>query len=197
MANIFALTQWAYRWYEDGTESGATAIAAENTAPTRYTVANTVVVLRIGLQESGAGSVSGATTDDYQLQRSVAGGAFGNVTGASSGVRGFASASLTDAGTTTQLLSAGTGAFVAGEISESGLVTDRQITANNFTELLYALEIVAADVAEGNAITFRVLLNGATTNMTYTVTPTINITKAGPRIHPVMVRQAVKRASIY
>lgn len=177
MANIFALTQRAFRFYEDGTESGSTEIAAENANITRLVVSNSVVLLRIGLQESGSGSVSGATTDDYQLQYSKNGGAFTNVNGATTNVRGFASANLTDAGTTTQRLSAGGGSFVAGEISEDGLVDDRQITANNHTELLYALEVVAADVAEGDTLDFRVLLNGATTNMTYTVTPRLTVTK--------------------
>ena len=69
----------------------------------------------------------------------------------------------------------GSGAFVAGEISEVGLVTDRQLTANNFTEMLYTLTLVAADLADGDTLDFRVLLNGATTNVTYSVTPRITV----------------------
>lgn len=173
MSNIFAVTQRAYRFYEDGTEDGSVAIAAEDTNISRAAHAPNLL-LRVGLQESGAGSVSGATTDDYQLQVSKNGAAYANVTAASSNVKGFASASLADAGTTTNRLSAGSGSFVAGEISEVGLVTDRQLTANNHTEMLYALSLVPGDLAIGNTLDFRVLLNGAT--ITYSVTPRITIT---------------------
>lgn len=174
--NVFALTQRAYRWYADGTESGATALRPENHDTHLQCASDAVAVLRICLTESGSGSGNGAATDDYQLQYSKNGGAFANVTAASSDVRGFASANLTDAEATTQRLSAGGGSFVAGKVSEDGLVDNLQITANNHTELVYALEFVAADVAEGDLFTFRVLLNGATTNMTYSVTPTLRCT---------------------
>lgn len=176
MANVFAVTQRAFRFYEDGAESTSTAIAAENVNITRLVLSNSNLQLRIGLQESGSGSGSGATTDDYQLQYSKDGGAYTNITTTSSNVKGFDSASLTDANTTTQRLSSGSGSFVAGEISEDGLVDDRQLTANNFTEMLYSLTIVAADVAEGTTLDFRTLLNGAT--MTYSVTPRLTVTKA-------------------
>lgn len=174
--NIFAVTQRAFRLFEDGAETTSVAIAAENTNITRNLLADSTIQLRIGLQESGSGSVSGATSDDYQLQYSKNGGAFTNVTAASANVKGFNSSSLTDAATTTQRLSAGTGSFVAGELSEVGLVTDRQLTANNFTELLYSLTLVAADLVSTNTLDFRVLLNGAV--MTYSVTPRITISKA-------------------
>lgn len=172
MSNVFACTARAFQFYADGTEAGAAALAAENAALGCRATSNVQLVLRYGIQESGAGSISGATTDDYQLQVSKNGGAYASVTTTSSNVKAWASANLTDAGTTTQRLTAGTGAFVAGEISETGLVTDRQLTANNFTEMLYTIEIVAADVADGDRLDFRVLLNGAVF-ASYTVTPRI------------------------
>lgn len=180
MTNVFALTQRAYRWYnDDGSESAGTAAAAENTALTVKPNGTKQYILRVGLAETGAGSIAGATTDDYQLQRSYDGGAYANVTTSSTVVKGFNSTNLTDAGTTTNrasdALSDGGGSFVAGEIAENGLITDRQITANNFTEFIYTVEVVPADVADGKNIDFRILLNGATTNMTYTVTPRITI----------------------
>lgn len=180
MSNIFALTQRAYRFFnDDGTESTATVAANENTGLTlRVNDGLTRTVLRISLAETGAGSIAGATTDDYQLQVSRNGGAFANVTAASSVVRGFNSANLTDAGITTNnanLSDPGSGLFSGGEVSENGLVSDRQITANNFTEFLYTLEVVTADVAHNDTLDFRVLLNGATTNMTYSVTPRITV----------------------
>lgn len=182
MTNTFGITARAVRWYADGSENAATALSSEGTTGTlSYTIfagVNAVAVLRYGVQESGAGTAAGATTDDYQLQYSKNGGAFTNVTGASSNVRGFASSNLADAGSTTQQLSSGTGSFVAGEISEDGLLDDWQLTANDFSELLFAVEVVAADVAEGNTLDFRVLRNGSVFN-TYSVTPRLTVTKIG------------------
>lgn len=179
--NVFAITQAAYRWYEDGTESGSTAFAAENTAaPVNIFSGNVFLAVRIRLDETGSGSIAGATTDDYQLQYSKNGGAFTSVTGASSNVRAYDSSNLTDGNATTARLTAGAGSFVAGEISEDGLVDDRQLTANNYTEHLYTVQFTAADLTAGDSITFRVLLNGATTNVTYSQTPTATISNTAP-----------------
>ncbi len=182
MTNVFGITARAYQWYEDGTEAGAAALASENTSYDLLVISDAPIVLRYGVQESGSGSASGASTDDYQLQYSLNGGAFTNVTAASTVVQGFTSANLTDAAATTQRLSAGTGSFVAGEIAETdGLLTDWALTANNFSELLFAIQVLAADTAEDDSITFRVLRNGAVFN-TYSVTPTLTVTVIPPEI---------------
>lgn len=173
--NVFAATQRAYRFYEDGTESGSVAIDSENTNITRLVSTNSNLQLRIGLQESGSGSASGASTDDYQLQYSKNGGAFTNITAASTNVSGFLSANLTEGDATTNRLSNGTGSFVAGKVSEDGLVDNWALTANNYSELLYSIELKSADLAEGNTLDFRVLRNGAV--ITYSVTPRITATK--------------------
>lgn len=94
-------------------------------------------------------------------------------------VIGFNSGSLTDGNATTNRLGAGTGSFVAGEISEDGLVDNHQITASNYTEHLYSLTLVSAQLANNDTLDFRVLRNGATTGMTYTVTPRITVSKSG------------------
>ncbi len=94
-------------------------------------------------------------------------------------VVGYNSASLTDGNATTNRLGSGTGSFVAGEISEDGLVDDLAITASNYTELLYSLTIESTAVADNDTLDFRVLRNGATTGMTYTVTPRITIEEGG------------------
>lgn len=173
--NIFALTQGAFRFYEDGAENTSSAVGAQSANITRIVAANSQLQLRIRMDETGAGNVSGATTDDYQLQYSKNGGGYTNVTGASSNIRGFASANTTDAGSATQRLG-GAGTY-SGEVSEDGLVDDFQITGNGNGELLYVLEVVAADVAQGDTFDFRVLLNGATTNVTYSVTPRLTTLK--------------------
>jgi hypothetical protein len=90
----------------------------------------------------------------------------------------FASANLTDGGATTNRLSAGSGSFVAGEISEDGTVDDLQITASNYTELLYSITLKSAELVDTDTLDFRVLRNGAVLN-TYTVTPRITVDNGG------------------
>lgn len=195
-SNIFALTQQRYQWYEDDTGL-ATPIAAENTAMTRLVAANSNFILIVQLQESGAGSVSGATTDDYRLQYSKNGGAFTNVTTATTNIRGNTSSPSTptdDSANVNQRLTSGSGSWLAGRRDHTGEVTNFQVTANNFTEHLYCLTCVAADVAEGDVFTFRVLLNAATTNVTYSVTPTFTVTKiSAPDYLKTMRRRPTRR----
>ena len=177
MTNTFGITARAFRFYDDGTEAGASALANENTNYTTDIATKVQLVLRYGVQESGAGSASGATTDDYQLQYSKNGGAYTSITTSSTNIKAFASADLTDAGTTTSRLSAGTGSFVAGEISEAGLITDRQLTANNYSDYVYTIEVVPADVVATDYFDFRVLRNGGVFN-TYSVTPRLTISNS-------------------
>ncbi len=170
-----ALTQAAFGFYEDGTESASTAIAAQDTNISRDVApGNSVLQLRLRLQETNG--ASGAATDDYQLQYSKNGGAYTNVTGASANVRGFNSASLADGGATTNRLTGGSGTFLAGVISEDGLADNHQITRSRYTEYLYSLTLISADLANNNTLDFRVLRNGATIN-SYSVTPRINVAK--------------------
>ena len=92
----------------------------------------------------------------------------------------YASANLTDAAATTNRLGAGTGSFVAGKISEDGLVDDLTWTANNHTEVLYSVTLKQADLAPSDTLRFRVVRNGATTGLTYTQVPTVTIGAGGP-----------------
>lgn len=90
-------------------------------------------------------------------------------------VKSYSASPLTEADATTNRLTGGTGSFVAGKVSLDGVVDDIQITASNYTEFLYGIQLDTACLLSGDSITFRVVRNGVTTNMTYTVTPTINI----------------------
>ena len=92
----------------------------------------------------------------------------------------YASANLTDGAATTNRLGAGSGSFVAGKVSEDGLVDDLGWTANNHTELLYSVTLKQADLANGDTLRFRVLRNGATTEMTYAQVPTLSVTEGAP-----------------
>ena len=95
-------------------------------------------------------------------------------------VNAYNSANLTDGAATTNRLGAGSGSFVAGKVSEDGLVDDFGMTASNYTELLYSITVKQADVAPTDTLRFRVLRNGATTGLTYTQVPTVTIGAGGP-----------------
>jgi hypothetical protein len=71
----------------------------------------------------------------------------------------------------------GSGSFVPGKVAEDGVVDDMGWTGGNRTELLYSLRLVYSLLTADSTYRFRVLKNGATTDMTYTVTPTLNAVK--------------------
>lgn len=178
MIVVTGYDQKRFRFYnDDGSEAANTAIAAEDTniSPNVYSDAN--VVLRIQIQESGG--TGGASTDDWRLQYSKNSGAYTDVTGSSSNVKGFNSSNLTDGGATTNRLTAGTGSFVAGLVSEDGLADNLDITASNYSELLYTLTLISADVVATDTLDFRVLQNGGVLS-TYTIYPRVTITKTAP-----------------
>lgn len=178
-ANIFALTQRAYRFYEDGTESGATEIAAENTNISRNVTADSHLVIRVGFQESGAGSISGGASDIYEAEYSKNGGAFTRISTTSTNVKAINSPGghFIEGDPTTQRLSAGSGAFIAGMMVADGQTGFFQHTANNFTEHAWSLQIVAAEVANNDVFRFRITRNLSTSGITYSVTPQITVSK--------------------
>jgi hypothetical protein len=176
MSVMFTLAQTQFRFYADGTETAAAALAAQNTNHTITVNSNAACQLRVMVDETGG--VAGGSTDDYQLQVSKNAGAYADVTSSSADVRGYDSASLTAGGATTSRLTGGTGTFGAGDVAEDGLCTDRAVPSSGYMEILYSLEVVAADVADADTLDFRVLRNGAT--VTYSVTPRLTVSKASP-----------------
>jgi len=83
---------------------------------------------------------------------------------------------------TTNRLTGGSGTFVPGAIAMGGIAEALGWASGDFTELLYTLTLRGTDFANGDTLRFRVARNGATTGMTYTQTPTINIGTAIPAI---------------
>ncbi len=181
---VFAPAANAFRLYEDGTESGSSPIDSQDTDITRNVDANSQVHLRIRVDEVGAGSVGGEATDDYALEVSINLGGFVAVTGASTGVQADSTSTLTDGGATTNratngISDPGGGSFVAGEQEEvNGVIENTQLTADNFTEHVWALLLVAAELSNGDTLDFRVTLNGGDPGMTNNVTPRITAQKA-------------------
>jgi hypothetical protein len=88
-------------------------------------------------------------------------------TGSSAPVIGYACPNTVDGGATTNRLTGGSGTFVAGKVSEDGLVDDLGWSGNNYTEVLYELVALKANLASQDILTFRVLRNGGTSDMTY------------------------------
>lgn len=176
-----AIIQSAYRFYADGTETGSAALAAENTAYAWNSGTGDLNLgLRVKMQAYTSFSV-GAATDDYVLQYEENASGTWIPISAGSKVVAFNSTNLTEGAATTARLTAGTGSFVAGKVAEDGLVDDLQVTASNYTELLYSITLKSA-VATTGTLRFRVLHNDSLTYSGSTVTPTITVTAPNPKV---------------
>ena len=167
----------AFRFYDDGTESGSNPKAAQDINIELDPTGDEPFHLRWRVQETGG--TSGLTTDDYQLQVSKNLGAYVSVTGVSSNVQADTASLLVADGVTTNRgtngITDGTGSFVAGEQEETdGEIEDRQLTASNFTEHVFACKLIAADLGLGVTLDFRLALNGGTPGMTNSIVPRIS-----------------------
>ena len=173
-----SLTQDAYRFYdEQGTESGATALAAQDT-PVNGDIGNGdgYGVIRIRLQSTTAVAVPLIDDWDLQYEKNASGTWLAATSGA---VVGYDAPQLTEGATTTKKLTGGTGAYGVGKgVSEVSKVTDRGWGGTDHTELVYSVRLVAAQLALGDTLRFRVARNGGTVGMTYTSYPTINIVQS-------------------
>ena len=172
---VFTPSTAAYCFYADGTQSGATALAAQDT---NYTAdisgGNVVILVRFRVQENGAADGTG----QYQLRYAKNGGAATDVvSGTVSNVRTYDSANLTNGGNTTQRLGFGSGSFIAGRVAELGLTASFTHTASNYTEVLFSIELQAADLADGDTLAFSLSHTAAT--ISNDVFPVITI-EAGP-----------------
>lgn len=180
LAGEFAPDFTAFRFYEDGTESGSTAAADQDTDVTRdiNVAAELDLHLRTRIEEQSGGA--GDTTDDWQLQYNLNGAGWNNVTAVSSAIRVDTVSDLADGVATTNRatgISDPTGVFVAGVQEEGdGAFLNHQITAGDFTEHVNALRIQAGDVFIGDTIDFRwVLTTSGAGTLTNTSVPRINI----------------------
>lgn len=176
----------AFRFYDDDAgEAVSTQLAAEDTnININVSGGNISFQLRVRIDETG--SADGSTMDDYQLDYDKNSGGFANLTTTDSGDGIHAvAAGLTNNNATTDRASdpisnPGAGSFVAGEQSDDGLIDDMQLTADNFTEHVYGIEIVAANVTDGDIFDFEFSTPGAIVN---NVVPRITIIKTtGPDI---------------
>ncbi len=176
---VFTVQLDEYRFYEDGPLATSTALGTQSVALTRNVDSNSILQIRVQVQE--VGGIDGLTTDDYQLQynkNSEAPGGYVDVNASSSDVKVVNGNPADGDDVTGSRLTGGAGSFVTGGYDEGdGLVDNRQLTAGNYTEHVLTIELQAADLTNGDDIFFRILLNGATFD-TYNVTPQVIVEKA-------------------
>jgi hypothetical protein len=182
--DVFTPEFAGWRFYGDGSETGASALELEDTNTTvNLDSGNVQVQIRCMVQEIGAGSASGATTDDYAIEYLLNnGGGWQPITASSSAVQADTGSTLSDGSATTNRstdgVTDGNGSFVAGEQEAgNGTVEDHQLTADNFTEHVYALLIIADDLVDADFVDFRIALNGGNPGMDDAVIPRITMDK--------------------
>lgn len=183
-------TQVSYRWFaDDAAIASSTALANQDAGWAPLLTANAQVQLRVRLDETSGASAT--STDDWQLQYQVNGGAWNDVTPSSTRVRGYEASTWVTHGAAvaSERLTGGTGTFVSGECADTGTVVDYGLGSGNVTEFVYALEFVFADFTQADVVNFRVLRNGATTGLTYSQTPTATVTIPGSPNRPLRRRR--------
>lgn len=133
--------------------------------------------LRFTAQETGGT----ATVDtDFQFEYNKNGAGWNSITTTSSVVKAISTTFLVNGGNCTKRLS-GTGTFegTAAGVTEDGTSggTACDIAANGNTETECSLQIVDADVADGDTIQFRITSPDYT--ITHDIIPTLTIAKVG------------------
>lgn len=181
--NVFEPHVSHFRFYEDGTESGSSPVANEDTNVSGRNVdSDSQIHIRLMVDELGGGDIAGDAADDYNLQFNINAAGWVIPTAATAGVQMDTGSSLTDAAATTNRatngLTDGAGSFVASEQMESNAeLTDFQLTANNYTDMVWALLLVSADLSNADSINFRLQYNGGNPGMDNDVTPNITVAK--------------------
>lgn len=167
----------ASRFYDDDAgEAVSTPLAAQDTDITvNVDGGNVALQFRGRIDETGG--ASGTTMDDYQAQYSKNAAAAADLTTTDSGdgIRAVAAGLTNDNATTNRatdgISDPGSGSFDAGEQSDDGVVDNMQLTSGNFTEHAHGVEIVAANVADGDTfdLDFRTpsaIVNNVTARIT-------------------------------
>ena len=170
-------SQVAFRHREDdGSETGATWIAAENVGLTDLDVStNRAVRTRVAVQETAGGANNNL---DLTIQYRRNEGAWLDVNASTVAVIFRTSPFVADQTPTTDQLSTPAGTFAGGAfVSASGSEARISFEGNDHGENEYSLELVAADLDDGDVLEFRLLGDGAVLS-SYPETPTITVAKA-------------------
>ena len=164
---------------DDGSETGATWFAAEDTDPVTLEV-DTIYRVRVVIQEIGG--ASGSNTYQLQYNNTTQATGFTDVTTTSSHIRAVASAdtswTINDGDATTDQIG-GTGGFVAGEMAEDGATNSAtSFAASEHTEHEFVFQIQSADVADEDNIDLRVV-NGMGQVLSGSHVPSITVNEVG------------------
>jgi hypothetical protein len=158
---------------DDGTEVTATYIAALNTNWSQAQDANFRLRYAIAIT-SGGTTWNNLTTIKFQYNKNSAG--WNDITSASSNVRLFTSANVTDETATTQLISS-PDTFLAGNVLTSSTTTSNTLGAGGSTiEDEICAQIRSADTTVGDTIQIRIVNSSTLAATTYTNTVTITVT---------------------
>lgn len=170
----------SFAFYSDGTQSGSVIIGSVNTGITVGTGGDkgfaTTFFLRMLFQEynNKADNAVG-----WKLQYNKNGTGWNDVTTTSSNVRISVSLNLTNHGATTQRI--GTGTFISSndyvDNGDGSTGSTTNWAGNNECETLHSIQVIEADVSDGDTITFRALYDFTSPPDTTTNTPTITISK--------------------
>jgi hypothetical protein len=174
-----ALNQQFYRFgIDELAENTHGWLAAQDTPITRSATDASTFLLRILIQASGGVAHSNQTVT-WQYQKN--GGGYTNLTTTSSNVKAVTTSVFTNDGNPTSRLTGGTGTF---ESSSSTLTHDgvtgganNDIVSNGYCETEIALQLVPADLVQGDVLEFRVTTTTAIT--TYVATPMLVVTGVG------------------
>ncbi len=167
-----ALDQTDYRWEnDDGSESASTFLAAVNTS-VDIDVANGDVSkrLRIALFNTAAGTISTG-----QLEFSINGGAWTNLTTSSTPVKAFNSTNLTDSNDCTQRINATTFVNTNEGVIETGSGGISEFDGDG-VEHLYTITFISSAMSYDDSINFRIAEASTftnTANAIIKITPTI------------------------
>ena len=199
--NAFTPAFQHFRFYADGTESGSSPYggAAEDANVTVDVSSGDVQIqLRLMIEETG-GDTNGSSSDNWALLYDIDGAAtFAGIYGATHELEHDAGSTLTDDAATTNRatngLTDGAGTFVAGRQETNGQINNHQITAGDYTEHVYGLLVLAANVNNGTTLDFEFALNGGSPGMTNNVTPRITIVKSAPSASPSLEPSKIVRS---
>lgn len=155
--NMFTPHLRRFRFYDDsGGEAGSSQLAAEDTnISVDVTSGDVDIQYRVLIEETG--NAAGSTMDDWTVQtnKNGAGVVDLSATDPGSGIHGTNAGLTNDAATTDRgtdpISNPGAGSFVAGEQSNDGVVDDMELTALNFTEHVWGIRLVSANLADADA----------------------------------------------
>lgn len=151
LATMAAMDLTGYGLYnDDGTEATATIIGSQDAQQT-ITV-NTVFHIRFEVTETGGASAN-ANGMIYEFNHAAAG--FVDLTASSSVLQAVSSMLTNDADASQRLGGGGTYDATNAWVNDDGTLANNTVSANNIAESVMSVQIIGADVSDGDEIIVR------------------------------------------